>query len=99
MRRTAEQAPLLGAELRNPGEPSEGHLSPVGRTRVLATLRRAVKRRTVADVPVGVLLSGGFDSSFIVALLAELGGAAIETFSIGFESVGEETGTSSTIPI
>lgn len=60
--------------------------------RVLATLRRAVKRRTVADVPVGVLLSGGFDSSLIVALLAELGGGPIETFSIGFEAVGEETG-------
>jgi asparagine synthase (glutamine-hydrolysing) len=59
---------------------------------VLAALRLAVKRRTVADVPVGVLLSGGFDSSLIVALLAELAAGPIETFSIGFESVGKETG-------
>jgi len=59
---------------------------------VLSALRLAVKRRTVADVPVGVLLSGGFDSSLIVALLAELGAGPLETFSIGFESVGKETG-------
>jgi asparagine synthase (glutamine-hydrolysing) len=60
--------------------------------RALFALRRAVKRRTVADVPVGVLLSGGFDSSLIVALLAELGGAPIETFSIGFEAVDGREG-------
>ena len=40
---------------------------------LLAALRVAVKRRMVADVPIGVLLSGGFDSSLIVALLAESG--------------------------
>ena len=39
----------------------------------LEALRTAVKRRMVSDVPVGVLLSGGLDSSLIVALLAELG--------------------------
>jgi asparagine synthase (glutamine-hydrolysing) len=60
--------------------------------RALYTLRRAVKRRTVADVPVGVLLSGGFDSSLIVGLLAELGAAPIETFSIGFEAVDDQEG-------
>jgi asparagine synthase (glutamine-hydrolysing) len=60
--------------------------------RALTTLRRAVARRTVADVPVGVLLSGGFDSSLIVALLAELASAPIETFSIGFEAVGDQEG-------
>jgi len=38
-----------------------------------AALRTAVRRRVVADVPVGVLLSGGLDSSMIVALLAETG--------------------------
>ena len=56
------------------------------------TLRRAVKRRLVADVPVGVLLSGGLDSSLIVGLLAEAGQTGLSTFSIGFESVGEERG-------
>ncbi|MGA7980512.1 MAG: N-acetylglutaminylglutamine amidotransferase [Chromatiaceae bacterium] len=60
--------------------------------RVLETLRRAVDRRLVADVPVGVLLSGGLDSSLIVGLLAEQGQAGLNTFSVGFETVGEERG-------
>ncbi|EWY41398.1 asparagine synthase [Skermanella stibiiresistens SB22] len=59
---------------------------------VLATLRKAVERRLVSDVPVGVLLSGGLDSSIIVALLAEAGQTGLKTFSIGFETVGEESG-------
>jgi asparagine synthase (glutamine-hydrolysing) len=59
---------------------------------VLATLRTAVERRMVADVPVGVLLSGGLDSSFIVALLARAGQTGLQTFSIGFESGGGESG-------
>ena len=55
---------------------------------VLDSLRTAVKRRLVADVPVGCLLSGGVDSSLIVGLLAEAGQHGLKTFSIGFESVG-----------
>ncbi|MFI5838500.1 N-acetylglutaminylglutamine amidotransferase [Catenuloplanes sp. NPDC051500] len=55
-------------------------------------LRAAVARRMVADVPVGVLLSGGLDSSLIVALLAEQGQTGLTTFSIGFESAGGESG-------
>jgi asparagine synthase (glutamine-hydrolysing) len=55
-------------------------------------LRLAVERRMVADVPVGVLLSGGIDSSYIVALLAEQGQRGLTTFSIGFEAAGGETG-------
>lgn len=55
-------------------------------------LRRAVDRRMVADVPVGVLLSGGLDSSLIVGLLAEQGQRHLNTFSIGFESAGGEEG-------
>jgi asparagine synthase (glutamine-hydrolysing) len=55
---------------------------------VLASLRLAVQRRLVADVPVGCLLSGGVDSSLIVGLLAEAGQTGMSTFSIGFESVG-----------
>lgn len=58
----------------------------------LAALRKAVERRLVADVPVGVLLSGGVDSSLIVGLLAEAGQHGLQTFSIGFESVNEEKG-------
>jgi asparagine synthase (glutamine-hydrolysing) len=59
---------------------------------VLAALRKAVDRRLVADVPVGVLLSGGLDSSLIVGLLAEAGAHGLSTFSIGFDSVGGEEG-------
>jgi asparagine synthase (glutamine-hydrolysing) len=59
---------------------------------VLASLRLAVKRRLVADVPVGCLLSGGVDSSLIVGLLAEAGQTGLSTFSIGFESVGNVAG-------
>ncbi|MBF0290041.1 MAG: N-acetylglutaminylglutamine amidotransferase [SAR324 cluster bacterium] len=59
---------------------------------VLTSLRTAVNRRLVADVPVGVLLSGGLDSSLIVGLLAEAGQKGLNTFSIGFESVGGEEG-------
>jgi asparagine synthase (glutamine-hydrolysing) len=58
----------------------------------LDTLRTAVDRRMVADVPVGVLLSGGIDSSIVVALLAEKGQSDLKTFSIGFESEGGEQG-------
>ncbi len=60
--------------------------------RVLDALPRAVKRRLVADLPVGVLLSGGLDSSLIVALLAKAGQTGLETFSIGFEGVGDIQG-------
>jgi asparagine synthase (glutamine-hydrolysing) len=59
---------------------------------VLASLRQAVEWRLVADVPVGVLLSGGLDSSLVVGLLAEAGQRDLSTFSIGFESVGGEEG-------
>ncbi|MGV0687739.1 N-acetylglutaminylglutamine amidotransferase [Mycolicibacterium thermoresistibile] len=59
---------------------------------VLQSLRTAVERRLVADVPVGCLLSGGVDSSLIVGLLAEAGQTGLKTFSIGFESVGGVAG-------
>ena len=55
---------------------------------ILEALRVAVDRRMVADVPVGVLLSGGLDSSLIVGLLAESGQSNLSTFSVGFERVG-----------
>ena len=55
-------------------------------------LRTAVRRRLVADVPVGVLLSGGLDSSLIVGLLAEEGQTGLATFSIGFDAAGGREG-------
>src|SRR5205085_4425762 len=59
---------------------------------LLESLRVAVDRRMVSDVPVGVLLSGGIDSSLVVALLAEAGQTGLQTFSIGFDSAGGESG-------
>jgi asparagine synthase (glutamine-hydrolysing) len=59
---------------------------------LMDALRTAVKRRMVADVPVGVLLSGGIDSSIVVALLAEQGQHGLATFSIGFDSSDGESG-------
>ncbi|MEV0392458.1 N-acetylglutaminylglutamine amidotransferase [Polymorphospora rubra] len=56
------------------------------------SLTTAVRRRMVADVPVGVLLSGGLDSSLVVALLAEQGQRGLATFSIGFDAVGDREG-------
>ena len=62
------------------------------RDRVLDALRTAVRRRMVADVPVGVLLSGGVDSSIIVGLLAQEGQRDLATYSIGFEEANGEKG-------
>ncbi|WP_225630748.1 N-acetylglutaminylglutamine amidotransferase [Streptomyces solaniscabiei] len=62
------------------------------RDAILDALRTAVRRRMVADVPVGVLLSGGLDSSLIVALLSDEGQRDLATFSVGFESEGGAEG-------
>src|SRR5215218_9421105 len=55
-------------------------------------LRVAVRRRLVADIPVGVLLSGGLDSSLIVGLLAQEGQTGLATYSIGFEAIAGREG-------
>jgi len=52
-----------------------------------------LKRMDAADVPIGVLLSGGLDSSLLVALLKEAGHEDIRTFSIGFEDIDDEAGS------
>ncbi|GAA1231334.1 N-acetylglutaminylglutamine amidotransferase [Pseudonocardia alaniniphila] len=62
------------------------------RDAVLESLRIAVRRRMVADVPVGVLLSGGLDSSLVVALLAAEGQTGLQTFSVGFHAAAGESG-------
>ena len=52
---------------------------------ILAELKTAVKYRKVSDVPVGVFLSGGIDSSTNAALFSEGEGKRVQTFSIGYE--------------
>ncbi|MBK5305894.1 MAG: asparagine synthase (glutamine-hydrolyzing) [Frankiaceae bacterium] len=72
--------PLPGPDdwLRETGETLAEHLRE--------QLRTAVSKRLVADVPLGAFLSGGVDSSLVVALMAEQLAEPVRTFSIGFES-------------
>ena len=58
-------------------------------------LRKAVKRRLMSDVPLGIFLSGGIDSSSIAAFAVSSGGDRIRSFSIGFEEASfDESGYS-----
>jgi asparagine synthase (glutamine-hydrolysing) len=76
--RFARPAPVPASEVRRE---DEGELAEELRAR----LRDSVRAHLIADVPVGVLLSGGVDSSTLAALAAQESSEPVHTFSIGFE--------------
>lgn len=71
-------SPFLGEEIRDISEEE-------AEEKVLGLLRASVKRRLISDVPLGIFLSGGIDSSAVAALAQEEVTGKVKTFSIGFE--------------
>src|SRR5688572_19822285 len=59
--------------------------------RLEAELRQSVRSMLVSDVPLGSFLSGGVDSSVVSALMAELAGRQIDTFTLGFQGASAES--------
>ncbi|RMF20266.1 MAG: asparagine synthase (glutamine-hydrolyzing) [Bacteroidetes bacterium] len=79
MQRAAWWSPIVGDTL-------NGHHSyETVRQQVRERLLRSVERRLVSDVPIGAFLSGGIDSSAVVALMAQVSDQKVDTFSIVFE--------------
>ena len=81
MERYWDARALASAGLANPLQADDTELTD----RLEALLRDAVSRRMVADVPVGAFLSGGIDSSTVVALMKAANAGPVRTYTIGFE--------------
>ena len=82
----AGQAPTVRRYWSHPAP--GGVSSPVVQAEAVSTVRElvtaAVAKRLIADVPLGAFLSGGMDSSVVVAVMSRLTGAPVRTFSLGF---------------
>jgi len=82
-----------GAEVRqywSPFDPQKGEINlseAEAESKMMELLKESVKRRLISDVPLGVFLSGGIDSSAIAALAQKDVPGKIKTFSIGFEDL------------
>ena len=70
-----------------PAEPLEMPVDEI-QARLRALLEESIQLRMVSDVPVGAFLSGGVDSSAVVALMTRASGERLKTFSIGFGPEG-----------
>jgi asparagine synthase (glutamine-hydrolysing) len=82
-----ENGPRLERYWELPSTPGPSRSIDEHRAELRALLAEAVRLRMVADVPLGAFLSGGVDSSAVVALMAQASTSPIKTFSIGFDDL------------
>jgi len=73
------------AEVTDAGAAAPLHDEPAALDRLESTLEDAVRRQMLSDVPLGAFLSGGIDSSLIVALMQKNSAARVKTFTVGFD--------------